>query len=120
MTSDNEPKAIMATYFDCWRKGDLATLRTILADDFSFRGPLGQVDNAEDGVKALRGLVQMTTDIVVRKVSTDGPGELGRRTERGGDRDPGTGAGVRAGGRRAAQAAGGRHRRGVHLRDGRG
>jgi ketosteroid isomerase-like protein len=76
MTSNNEPTAIMATYFDCWRKGDLATLRTILADDFSFRGPLGQVDNAEDGVTALRGLAQMTTDIVVRKVFADGPDVL--------------------------------------------
>jgi ketosteroid isomerase-like protein len=76
MTSNNEPTAIMATYFDCWRKGDLATLRTILADDFSFRGPLGQVDNAEDGVQAMRGLAQMTTDIVVRKVFSDGPDVL--------------------------------------------
>jgi SnoaL-like domain len=76
MRSNNEPTAIMAAYFDCWRKGDLATLRMILADDFSFRGPLGQVDNAEDGVAAMRGLVQMTTDIVVRKVFTDGPDVL--------------------------------------------
>jgi SnoaL-like domain len=66
----------MATYFDCWRKGDLATLRTILADDFSFRGPLGQVDNADDGVKAMQGLVRMTTDIVVRKVCADRPDVL--------------------------------------------
>ena len=76
MTSNNEPTAIMATYFDCWRKGDLATLRTILADDFSFRGPLGQVDNADDGVEAIRGLARMTTDIVVRKVFADGPDVL--------------------------------------------
>jgi ketosteroid isomerase-like protein len=68
MTTNNEPTAIMATYFDCWQKGDVATLRTILADDFSFRGPLRQVDNAEDGVRAMRSLAQMTTDIVVRKV----------------------------------------------------
>jgi ketosteroid isomerase-like protein len=76
MTSDNEPTAIMTTYFDCWRKGDLATLRTILADDFSFRGPLGQVDNADDGVTAVAGLAQMTTDIVVQKVFADGPDVL--------------------------------------------
>ena len=76
MTSNSEPTAIMATYFDCWRKGDLATLRTILADDFSFRGPLGQVDNAEDGVKAIEGLAQITTGIVVQKVFADGPDVL--------------------------------------------
>jgi ketosteroid isomerase-like protein len=76
MTSNSEPTAIMATYFDCWRKGDLATLRTILADDFSFRGPLGQVDNAEGGVQAMAGLTQMTTDIVVRKVFAAGPDVL--------------------------------------------
>jgi ketosteroid isomerase-like protein len=95
MTSNNEPMAIMASYFDCWRKGDLATLRTILADDFSFRGPLGQVDNAEDGVQAMRGLAQMTTDIVVRKVFADGPDVLtwlaahqGRAAVPGGQLEP--------------------------------
>jgi hypothetical protein len=31
-----------------------------------------RVDNADDGVKAMRGLAQMTTDIVVRKVFADG------------------------------------------------
>jgi hypothetical protein len=72
MTSNNEPTAIMATYFDCWRQGDLATLRTILADGFSFRGPLGQVDNADDGVEAICCLMEMTTDVVVRKVFADG------------------------------------------------
>ena len=43
----------------------------ILADDLSFRGPLGQFDDADECVRAMRGLAQMTTDIVVRKVFAD-------------------------------------------------
>jgi SnoaL-like domain len=76
MTSNNEPTAVTSTYFDCWRKGDLAALRSVLADDLSFVGPLGQFDSADDCVKAMQGLAQMTTDIVVRKVFADGPDVL--------------------------------------------
>jgi ketosteroid isomerase-like protein len=76
MTSNTEPTAITATYFDSWRKGDLAALRSILADDLDFVGPLAQLDNADDCVSAMQGLVQMTTDIVVRTVFADGPDVL--------------------------------------------
>lgn len=29
------------TYFDAWKRGDFGTLRSILADDVTFDGPLG-------------------------------------------------------------------------------
>ena len=64
MTSNSEPTAVTATYFDAWRKGDLAALRSVLADDADFAGPLAQLGNADDMVQAMQGLVQVTTDIV--------------------------------------------------------
>ena len=76
MTTYTEPTALTTTYFDCWRKGDFATLRSILADNVDFVGPLAQLDNADDCVNAMRGLVQITTDILVRKVFADGPDVL--------------------------------------------
>jgi SnoaL-like domain len=71
MATYNEPTAGTATYFDCWRKGDLVTLRSILADDVDFRSPLAHLTNGDECVTAMRGLVQTTTDIVVRKVFED-------------------------------------------------
>jgi SnoaL-like domain len=76
MTSYTEPIAVTTMYFDCWRKGDLATLRSILADNLDFVGPLAQIDNADDCVTAMQGLVEITTDIVVRKVFAAGPDVL--------------------------------------------
>jgi len=76
MTSNRRPTDVTATYFDSWRKGDLATLRSILADDVDFRGPLAQLSNADDCVRGMQGMVKATTDIVVRRVFTDGPDVL--------------------------------------------
>jgi len=45
--------AVAATYFDAWRARDFARLRSVLADDVDFAGPLGQVRGI-DG--CLRGL----------------------------------------------------------------
>jgi hypothetical protein len=76
MTSNSEPTAVTATYFDAWRKGDLAALRSVLADDADFAGPLAQLGNADDMVQTMQRLVQVTTDIVIRKVFADGPDVL--------------------------------------------
>ncbi len=38
---------IGAAYFRAWRARDWTTLRSLLADDASFRGPLGSADDAE-------------------------------------------------------------------------
>ncbi len=76
MASNSEPTAVAATYFDAWRKGDLAALRSVLADDADFAGPLAQLGNADDMVQTMQRLVQVTTDIVIRKVFADGPDVL--------------------------------------------
>ena len=61
-----------ATYFDAWRKGDFETLRSILADDVTFDGPLGHAGNADECVEGLRRMSKIVTGIVVRKTFVDG------------------------------------------------
>jgi hypothetical protein len=61
-----------ATYFDAWKRGDFDTLRSILADDVTFDGPLGHAGNADECVAGLRRMSQIVTDIVIRKTFIDG------------------------------------------------
>lgn len=61
------------TYFAAWRAKDLATLRGLLADDATFRGPLGSADNAEECLRGLAGMAEMITDLTVEKMVADGP-----------------------------------------------
>jgi hypothetical protein len=70
--ADNDPATLAATYFLAWKGKDFETLRSILADDVTFVGPLAQLDNAEDCVEGLRGMSQIVTDIVIRKRFVDG------------------------------------------------
>jgi len=70
------PKDVLATYFDSWREKDFESLRSILADDATFAGPLGTASNAEECVRGIQGLSQITTAIDVRKVFVDGPDVL--------------------------------------------
>ena len=48
------PADVAASYFDAWKRGDFARLRTILADDVTFDGPLGHAANAEECIAGLR------------------------------------------------------------------
>ncbi len=74
MTDD--PRTLAATYFDAWKAKDFITLRSLLADDVSFRGPLASLDNADACVEGLTGMSQILTDIVIHKVFVDGPDVL--------------------------------------------
>jgi SnoaL-like domain len=70
------PADVAAVYFDAWKRGDFARLRTILADDATFDGPLGHAGNAEECIAGLRRMSQIVTDIVIRKTFVDGPDVL--------------------------------------------
>ncbi|HEX6521620.1 MAG TPA: nuclear transport factor 2 family protein [Streptosporangiaceae bacterium] len=61
-----------ATYFDAWADRDFARLRSVLADDVDFIGPLGHVKGGDDCLSGLEGLSSILTGIEVRKVFTDG------------------------------------------------
>ena len=63
---------VAATYFDAWKAGDFARLRSVLADDVTFDGPLGHADNAEECIAGLRRMSEIVTDIVIRKTFVDG------------------------------------------------
>jgi hypothetical protein len=69
--TDDAAKAA-TTYFDAWRANDFDTLASVLADDANFVGPLGRADNADECRKGIEGLSQITTDIVVQKMVSDG------------------------------------------------
>lgn len=74
MTTD--ARSVATTYFDAWKARDFERLRSILADDATFRGPLGSADSGDECLQGLRGMSQIVTDIVVRKVWVDGPDVL--------------------------------------------
>jgi hypothetical protein len=74
--ADNAVAEVAATYFEAWQAGDFARLRTILADDVTFEGPLGKASNADECIAGLQRMSQIVTAIVVRKTFIDGPDAL--------------------------------------------
>ncbi len=69
MTDDSATTAA-ATYFDAWLAGDFARLRTVLADDVDFAGPMGQAHGADECLRGLQGMAKIMTGIDVQKVFT--------------------------------------------------
>ncbi|HEX8803140.1 MAG TPA: nuclear transport factor 2 family protein [Acidimicrobiales bacterium] len=65
-----------ATYFDAWRARDFDRLRTVLADEVTFAGPLGTAAGPEECLAGLRGLSEIVTDIEVLRRFADGPDAL--------------------------------------------
>jgi hypothetical protein len=70
MTED--PRTLAATYFRAWKARDFATVRSILADDVTFRGPLGTADDPDTCVDGLKHMARIVTDFVTQKVFVDG------------------------------------------------
>ena len=61
-----------ATYFEAWGDRDFGRLRSVLADDVDFAGPLASVQGADDCLRGLQGMAKMMTGLDVRKVFCDG------------------------------------------------
>ncbi len=55
------------------RRPVLARPRVVLADDPTFRGPLGTADDAETCIQGMQRMAQIMTDIVIHKTFVDGP-----------------------------------------------
>ncbi|GAY08026.1 nuclear transport factor 2 family protein [Pseudonocardia sp. N23] len=68
-----DPKVVAETYFAAWQERDFDTLRSILTDDATFRGPLGTADSGDECVAGLRGMSEIMTEVRVLKVFTNGP-----------------------------------------------
>lgn len=75
-TTQTTPADTLTTYFESWRLKDFDSLRSILADEVTFAGPLGTAANAEECVQGIQGLSQITTEIIVKKTFVDGPDVL--------------------------------------------
>jgi SnoaL-like domain len=70
------PAHVGAAYFEAWKRGDFAAVRSILAEDATFEGPLGLAANADECVEGLKRMSAIMTDVVVTKTFTDGPDVL--------------------------------------------
>jgi ketosteroid isomerase-like protein len=65
------PKELATAYFDTWRTKDFDAFRALLSDDATFAGPLGAAGDADGCVQGIKGLSQITEDIVVEKMLAD-------------------------------------------------
>ena len=70
------PENLSDSYFESWKSKDFDRLDSILAEDATFRGPLGTADGAAEMRAGLERLAEITTDIVVVKRWVDGPDVL--------------------------------------------
>lgn len=68
----NDPRTLATTYLTSWKTGDFDTLRSILADDVTFRGVLGATDGIDDTLAGLRGMAAIVTDFQVQAMVVDG------------------------------------------------
>ncbi|MEE1782380.1 nuclear transport factor 2 family protein [Streptomyces sp. SP17BM10] len=67
------PVDVTATYYAAWKAKDYDTLRSVLADDIEFTGPFGNASGADDLREKIEKAPGSFTDIVIRKVFSDGP-----------------------------------------------
>jgi ketosteroid isomerase-like protein len=72
MDATTTAKTAATTYFDAWKHGDFERLRSILADDVTFTGPMGTASGADDYVQSLAGFAAGLDDIAVEKMVADG------------------------------------------------
>ena len=70
-TRSTDPATLAATYVTARQAHDWATLRSILADDVTFRGPLGSADDAEECLAGLQGMARTLDHIEVHARLSD-------------------------------------------------
>jgi limonene-1,2-epoxide hydrolase len=68
----DDPASVATTYFDAWKADDFDTMRSLVADDVRFEGPLATLEGAEDYMKGIRRLSRVISEIVIQKVFVDG------------------------------------------------
>lgn len=71
-TPPTQPADVAATYFDAWQARDADRLRSILADDVTFRGALGTADGIDECIAGLLGMAQMLASVEVQHRWVDG------------------------------------------------
>jgi hypothetical protein len=68
----DEAANVATTYFEAWKANDFDTMRSLVADDVIFEGPLATLVGAEEYMKGIQGLSRVISEIVIRKVFVDG------------------------------------------------
>jgi ketosteroid isomerase-like protein len=69
---ERDARSTLTAYFESWRANDLDRYQAVLADDVTFKGPLGEVQGAEACRQAIENLAKITTGIEVQKMIVDG------------------------------------------------
>jgi len=67
---------IAATYFEAWKVNDFDTMRSLVDDDVTFSGLLARLNGVEDYMERIKGMSQLKSDLVIRKVFVNGPDVL--------------------------------------------
>ena len=57
---------------EAWRANDFQRLRSVLADDIQFSGPLAQLNGAGECVRGLERMSEIKADIVSERMLSDG------------------------------------------------
>ena len=65
------PRELAETYFTAWQDEDWPRLRSILADDVTFAGPMGTTDGIDDAIRGLQGVRSMMTGLSISVVVAD-------------------------------------------------
>jgi ketosteroid isomerase-like protein len=68
----DETRKVATTYFDSWRARDFDRLRSVLADDVDFEGPLEHDHDAESYRRSMEGLSENVSDVLVTRMFVDG------------------------------------------------
>jgi ketosteroid isomerase-like protein len=66
------PTDTMIRYFETWRAHDFDAFEALLADDVSFRGPLGAADDAKGCRAGIEGMSKIVTDIELHAMAATG------------------------------------------------
>jgi uncharacterized protein YbjT (DUF2867 family) len=68
-----DPRALATGYFEGWVAHDFDRVRTLLADDATFSGPLGTASSGDECVAGLEGMAKMMTGLDITRMVVDGP-----------------------------------------------
>ena len=64
----NDAAKIAETYFDAWKKKDFDAMRSLVAEDVRFEGPMATLEGAEEYMGGIRGLSRIISELAIEKV----------------------------------------------------
>ena len=68
----SDPKSVATEYLLSWTSGDLDTTRSLVTDDVTFVGPLGQASGVDEYITGLEGMTKMVEKVEIEKTIADG------------------------------------------------